>query len=134
MKFEKIYTVDKWIDWHETLSFSIDDFFATFSYYPNILEANDYTHSQFDFLTNEISDEREKVLKINDITNEIEDVSDNENIGLSAYTTDNASVEFAVDVNLNDREFRLIYDSEPDWGDDDVNVDSPIEEFEIVKQ
>ncbi len=130
MKITKKYLIDKWTDWNHTLSESIEDFYLNFSFYPNILEANNHTYSQFDFLINEIPNEKQNVYKQNDLTNNIEKPEDKEYIGISAFETMKASVDFAIDIKLEDKEFRLIYDSDPDWGDNDLIVDSPVEEFE----
>jgi len=133
MKFEKIYLIDKWTDWNHSLSKSIDSFYIDFSYYPNILEANNHTYSQFDFLINEMPNEKEKVNRLNELTNKIEKPNKNEYIGISTFETIKTSVDFAIDNNLKDKEFRLIYDSDPDWDEDNLIIDSPVEEFEKAK-
>jgi hypothetical protein len=43
----------------------------------------------------------------------IEQPDENHYIKISSFETSKASVEFAVDNNLKDKEFRLIYDSDP---------------------
>ena len=133
MKLEKTYVIDKWTDWNHKLSESIDNFYVIFSCYPNIIEANNHTYSQFDFLINEMHDEKLNVNRLNELTNKIERPNDNEYIGISTFVTMKASLDFAVDVKLYDKEFRLIYDSDPDWGDDDIIIDFPVEEFEKVE-
>jgi len=133
MKFEKLYLINKWTDWNHTLSDSIDNFYIEFLYYPNILEANNHTYSQFDFLINEIPNEKERVNRLNELTNKIEKPKENEYIGISTFKTIKASVDFAIDNNLKDKEFKLIYDSDPDWDEDDLIIDSPVEEFEKTK-
>lgn len=130
MIFEKIYLIDKWTDWSHTLSKSIDSFYIDFSYYPNILEANNHTYSQFDFLINEMPNEKEKVNRLNELTDKIEKPNENDYIMISTFETIKTSVDFAMDDNLKDKEFRLIYDSDPEWGEDDIIIDSPVEEFE----
>jgi predicted oxidoreductase (fatty acid repression mutant protein) len=130
MKFEKIYLIDKWTDWNLTISNSINNFYENFSYYPIILEANSHTNSQIDFLINEIPNEKEKDYKINELTNMLEQPYENQYIKISSFDTTKASVEFAEDNNLKDKQFRLIYDSDPDWDDDDLIIDSPIDELE----
>src|SRR5690554_4455046 len=130
MKIEKKYLINKWTDWNHTLSESIEDFYLNFSFHPNIIEANDHTYSQFDFLINEIPSEKQKVYKLNDLTNKPEKLKDNEYIGISAFETMKASIDFAIDIKLKDKEFRLIYDSDPDWENDDVINDLPVEESE----
>jgi hypothetical protein len=109
---------------------SIDNFYKNFSYYPIVLEANSHTYSQIDFLINEIPNEKEKVGKINESTNMIEQPDENQYIKISSFETSKASVEFAVDNNLKDKEFRLIYDSDPAWDEDDLIIDLPVDEFE----
>ena len=129
MKFEKTYLIDKWTDWNHMLSESIDNFHLFFSYYPNIIEANNHTYSQFDFLINEMPNEKQKVNRFNEMTNRIEKPNNNEYICISSFKSLKASVEFAIDHKLNDKEFRLVYDSEPDWGDDEIFVNTPVEKL-----
>jgi hypothetical protein len=133
MRFEKMYMIDKWTDWNCKIFESIDDFFECFSYYPNIIEANNHTYSQFDFLINEIPNEKQRVAKLNDLTNIIEKPNSKEYVKISGFETMKASLEFAVDVKLKNKEFRLVYDSEPDWGDSFEIIDTPIEKLKKVK-
>ena len=133
MKFEKTYLIDKWTDWNHKLSKSIDDFYLNFAFYPNILEANNHTYSQFDFLINEMPSEKENVNKLNELTNKTEKLNKNEYVIISSFKTSKASVDFAIDFNLNDKEFRLIYDSDPDWDNDETTIDSPVNELHKVK-
>src|SRR5690554_5758976 len=100
MKIEKKYLINKWTDWNHTLSESIEDFYLNFSFHPNIIEANDHTYSQFDFLINEIPSEKQKVYKLNDLTNKPEKLKDNEYIGISAFETMKASIDFAIDNQI----------------------------------
>lgn len=130
MKTEKKYLIDKWTDWSHTLSEAIENFYLNFSLYPNILEANNHTYTQFDFLINEIPSEKQKVYKLNDLTNKIQKPEDKEYIGISGFQTIKASVDFAINNKLTDKEFQLIYDSDPDWENDDVVNDLPDEEVE----
>ncbi len=60
----------------------------------------------------------------------IEQPDENHYIKISSFETSKASVEFAVDNNLKDKEFRLIYDSDPYWDEDDLIIDTPVDEFE----
>lgn len=54
MKFEKCYSLKNWTEWNSSFAETIDDFYKSYSFYPNILEANSYTYSQIDFLINVI--------------------------------------------------------------------------------
>jgi hypothetical protein len=132
MKFEKVYTIEKWTLWSSFLKQSFDDFYHLFSFYPNILEANNHTFSQIDFLTNVVPGEKEKLRRINNVTGEITVPEPNEKISLTAFQTEANDLDFAVDENLLDRELRLVYDSEPDWGDE-ASFNVPIEKNEFVK-
>lgn len=125
--------IEKWTDWKHLLSDSIDEFFNTYSYYPNILEANEHTYSQFDFLINAMPNERTKVKNEQNLNNEFDKSIEKEHIKISSFDNVKTSVDFAIDIKLKDKEIRLIYDSEPDWSDDDIIIDLPAEEIEKVK-
>jgi hypothetical protein len=113
MKLEKLYLIEKWVDWNRLISDAIHDFFSSFSYYPNILEANEHTFSQFDFLVNEMPDEKQNAQRMDD--GKTSKADENEYISLSSFENSCASVDFAVDNQLKDKEFRLVYDDEADW-------------------
>ena len=51
MKFQKVYSIkkDEWMKWSDTIAGAIKDFCSVYTFYPNILEANYHTFSQFDF-------------------------------------------------------------------------------------
>jgi hypothetical protein len=134
MKIEKLYTIKEkeWTAWNKNISDAIDNFFASFSYYPDILEANDYTYSQIDFLINEIPGEKQNLRKIDDFSNKEPIPLQDEYVKISGFDNIKASLEFATDNELKDKEFRLIYDSDPDWGDEETGIDVPVEELELV--
>ena len=121
MKLEKKYTIEKWTEWNVLFSDAIDDFKQAYSFAPNILEANRHTHSQIDFLTNVVPGEKDKLTRRDEQTNEVYKPGKNEEVKVSAYANHLTSIDFAVDENLLDKEFVLIYDSDPDWGDEAVN-------------
>jgi hypothetical protein len=86
------------------------------------LEANEHTFSQFDFLTNVMPGEKQRCTKIDDVKTSKNDK--NEDITLDSFTSLCASVDFATDNRLKDKEFRLVYDDEDDW-DEQEQTDSP---------
>ena len=133
MVFQNIYTISKWTDWSHNLANSINDFHNKFSFYPNILEANSYTHSQIDFLTNVDSEERKKVVRKNEELDMDVLPSEEDVINLSVFQVNKCSLDFAVNEELNDKELQLIYDSEPDWDDDATLMDPPIDVLENIK-
>ena len=132
MIFRNKYTISKWTDWGHDLSKSIDDFHDQYSYYPNILEANSYTYSQLDFLTNLDFEERRKVIRKNELSNLAELPSDDDIIELSTFKSNNCSLDFAINENLSDKEFLLIFDSEPDWDGESTKITSPVEVSQSV--
>lgn len=133
MKFQKVFNIDKWCDWHSSLSDFIDDFYAEFSFNPNILEANEHTFSQFDFLAAEVPGEQEKVSKKDDVTNRVEELSGNEKIVLEEYVYGDVTLVFAVDDALKNKELRLIYDSDPGWDDEKESTIDFVPERDKVK-
>ena len=131
MRFEKSYSLTRWTEWNLILSDSIEDFKCTYSLNPNILEANRYTYSQIDFLINIIQGEKQKLYRKDELLNQRLIPADTEEVGIIAYESDNANVDFAIDENLSDKEFLLIYDSDPDWGDDSITK-NPVEDEKLV--
>lgn len=132
MKFEKVYTLTQWIYWNLFLENSIDDFFQSFSFHPNTLEANKHTHSQIDFLTNVVPGEKDKLYRKDELTEAVLKPLPDEDVGVSGFNSSACSLDFAVDNNLNDREFRLVYDSDPEWDEETVDT-NPIETDEKNK-
>jgi len=133
MKIEKLYSIKigKWTEWSETLANAIKDFHITYSLYPNILQANDYTFSQFDFLVNINPAERQQVVVEDDLTGIMKLPNKKENIILSGFDFRNlADIDFAVDNQLTDKEFRLVYDDDPEWDETEKPIDCPENEFE----
>ena len=133
MKFEKIYLIKKgeWTKWSDTIANAIENFYSVYSYYPNILEANDHTFSQFDFLVNVKPDERQRVADLDDVTGIKRLPDETENILLKSFDFhDDADIDFAVDNQLTDRKFRLIYDDEPEWDKPEISEGCPENEIE----
>ena len=121
MKLERKYIIEKWTEWNVLLSNAIDNFKLTYSFVPNILEANHHTLSQIDFLTNIVPGVKDKLTRRYEQTNEVYKPGQNEEVKVSAYTNDETSVDFAINESLTDKEFVLIYDSDPDWGDEFID-------------
>ena len=135
MKVEKLYLIKegKWTKWSDILADAIDNFYTTHSLYPNILQANDYTFSQFDFLVNIMPDEKQKVVREDDVTGTMELPDKTEDIYLKSFDyCDLADIDFAVDNLLADKEFKLVYDDEPEWDEPEMPEDCPKNEKEIA--
>ena len=133
MKFEKVYSIKKgeWTRWSETLAEAIKDFQSVYTFYPNILQANDHTFSQFDFLANVVPNERQRVTITDDVTGTTKLADETEDIYLSGFDfCDEADIDFAVDNHLTDKEFRLVYDDEPEWDEPEIPENCPVNELE----
>lgn len=50
MRYSKEYDINQWSNWLDELANSVRDFYNTFNKLPNILEANEHTFSQFEFM------------------------------------------------------------------------------------
>ncbi len=127
MKQEKKYTITLWEEWNKTISDAIDDFFQSFLNYPIIIQANEHTFSQFDFLINIKPGERDRVTHIDEHTNKSMPIPEDEFIEITSFTCNNCNLDFSLLEELSDKEFLLVYDSEPDWedGNDDIMSDFP---------
>ena len=138
MKFEKTYSIKKgeWTKWSGSLVEAIEDFHNVYTFYPNILEANDYTFSQLDFLTNINPNERQHVAFIDDVTGAKRLANETEKITLGSFNYDryNVDIDFAIVNQLADKEFRLVYDDEPEWYEPETPEDCPENEIEKVSK
>jgi len=133
MKFEKLYSIKngEWTRWSNTIADAIRDFYTVYSFYPNILEANDHTFSQFDFLANVVPNERQCVTTTDDVTGTTKLADETDDIYLSSFDfCDEADIDFAVDHHLPDKKFRLVYDDEPEWDEQEMPENCPENEFE----
>ena len=131
MRHEKTYKFEKWNEWDHFLSSAIADFFQVYMLYPNIFMANDCTHSQIDFITtyNLEKNDNAHLIVNEEIGNYLETLTSEgtEEVCLSSYKKGNCELDFAVNPELLDKEFVLVYDDEPDWGDVD---ESPVPDIE----
>lgn len=134
MKYEKKYQLSSWNDWDHMVANSIDDFFQSFSLYPTILLANSFTYSQIDFITTINPEKKKNIHKIlendSDQNSNSMTFNEKENVGLASFRKGTCELDFAVDQELKDREFSLVYDDEPDWGDADDPI--PVMEDDIT--
>jgi len=132
MKIEKTYSIKEgaWTQWNKTIAEAIKDFCSVYTFYPNILVANDHTFSQFDFLVNVMPGERQCVSSKDDITGVLNFPSESTEISLGGFTSCDVDLDFAVDHQLADREFSLVYDDEPDWNEPEIPEDCPKDELE----
>jgi hypothetical protein len=119
MSLRQKYTLVKWTEWNKTISRSMDAFFAQYLFYPNVLLANSHTFSQIDFLINEIPNEKENICRKDELSGVEEPPKPTEFVKLSFFSNERAEVRFAVEEKLKDKEFILVYDPDPDFGDDD---------------
>jgi hypothetical protein len=132
MKFEKKYKFETWNDWNDIISNSSQDFFNHFGCYPGILEANCHTFSQIDFICNINKEHGENVYEVDEKTGEKEYLLlSGKEVSVNIFKCDNYEIAFAFDEKLEDKEFILTYDDEPDDDDDIPVVDLPVEMAEV---
>jgi hypothetical protein len=90
-------------------------------------------YSQIDFLINNIPNEKDHIKGEDNLLSKVKSPEVDEFVSINSFQYKENSLDFAVDNNLDDKAFRLIYDSDPDWNDEDIIDNSPITEFEKVK-
>jgi hypothetical protein len=133
MKHIKSFEILRWNDWDHIIARSIDDFFLTFSIYPNILLANKYTYSQIDFITTINPEKKKNAHRIVDdkIGEYLESLTTdkNEGVGLTSFQKNLCELDFAIEKELKDKEFTLVFDDNPEWGDDNDNL--PVTQLDI---
>ncbi len=115
LKHQQAYRIDEWTDWKNQIDQSVKVFRATHGVYPNILQCNEHTASQFDHLVNMVAGEREKVSHSKTGVQP----KDCEDISLDAFMGGGYLISFALDEELPDQIFRLVYDDDPEWENDD---------------
>jgi hypothetical protein len=125
MKIEKKYEINKWSEWDSEIFEFANDFFATHLYYPNVLIANEYTFSQFDFIANINRQKFKNIYKVDLIGNRKQEINENKSFKLTGYIAENIDIEFSLDNNTKDKQILLIFDDEPDWESSDDSY-SPI--------
>ncbi len=111
---QQAYRIDEWTDWKNQIDQSVKVFHSTHSVYPNIFQCNEHTASQFDHLVNMVAGEREQVSHAKTGV----PPKDGEDISLDAFVGAEYLITFALDEELPDQVFRLVYDNDPEWEND----------------
>ncbi|GHT11408.1 hypothetical protein AGMMS4956_04390 [Bacteroidia bacterium] len=120
MKKEKMYTFQKWERWSHAIASAMEDFWNTFHLQPGILEASEHTLSQFDYLTNINPQDRKNAHRDKGYTPpRLTGRALEEEIKLYGYSKTGIDLDFAVDEQLADMMFRLVYDDDAEWEEDD---------------
>jgi hypothetical protein len=140
MEFSKKYEFINWNDWDHCVADSIRDFHQVYNLYPNILLANRHTHSQIDFITSINEEKMNNLLLVVDenIGNYLDSlISENDEFGMiTSFLDDNCELIFAIAIEpeLTDKEFFLLFDDDPEGdGDDDGILPAPQAEHEDKK-
>jgi hypothetical protein len=124
MNFKKEFIILRWTDWKETIDSAIADFYEEFAITPNVLFANEYTFSQFNFLVNNVPGEKKNIVVYDEEQKKEVTAENLDFVGVSSFKYDDFSVIFIVDENLDDRKFILDYDDDLNWEDDDDDDDN----------
>ncbi len=107
--FKKKFKFNDFLHWDKEVYEAAEDFKDDFSIYPTILAATPQTLSRIDMVANFGS--RDRIKKTENTVLEKTEFAQ-----LGGFSSDNFELDFAADPELEDREFLLIFDSDPDWG------------------
>ncbi len=103
MKHSKDYEINKWSNWFKELVNAAQDFYNTFNALPNIIEANEHTFSQFEFIT-EISPVGQEIKNVK--TELLGNKTKNPRIRELEFK-DQCTLTFIVKDNFPDKKYRL---------------------------
>lgn len=107
--FSRKFKFNDFLHWDREVYGAAEEFREEFSVYPVILAAAPQTLSRIDMIVNFGSRDRIK-------NTENSSLEKGEFAQLGGFSSDNFELDFAADPELEDREFLLIFDSDPDWG------------------
>ena len=127
MFFKKEYFIIEWTKWDSTVFGAIKNFYDTFTFKPNIMQANEHTFSQFDFLANVRPGDKQHI-----INEKGEKASEDEEVSIGGFGCKLTDIDFAIDNQLQDKTFCLIYDDDVEWVNSEM-PDAPEEKIEEVK-
>lgn len=109
---KKTYTFQDYNQWDTELFEAGLDFKDHFGIYPHILISNPYTMRRIDMVSN-FGKKKENIRK----GDEMEEIPESgEYAQLSEFVCDFFRVIFALDSEMEDDQFTLVFDSDPDWG------------------
>lgn len=109
----KIYKIDEWYGFYDKIDEAIDDFFEENNRLPNYITFSDHTYSQICFL-----------FTCSPLRRYIVDDIGEEEITLEKFEYDDCELKCLIGVDMNDKEFELLYDNETDYDDDDDDDDN----------
>ena len=76
--------------------------------------------------------ERQCVVLEDDVTGTMKLPNQTEMISLNGFDCSDADIDFAIDNQLADKQFRLVYDDEPEWDEPEIPEDCPENELDEV--
>lgn len=127
--FRKVFTFQNYQYWDDELNDAALKFREEFTIFPNILIMNKETTKRIDLIANNLHREkmqREDEAEITDLESTLEmDSGQNEFGNLTSFVASNFSLEFAIDESLPNKKFILVFDSDPIWGGEDEQEESP---------
>jgi hypothetical protein len=103
MNYLKDYEINEWSNWLKELALSVGDFYTTFDKLPNILEANEHTFSQFEFMT-EISPIGQEIKNVD--SNKLGNETKKPRIRELTFK-DQCTLAFYVNDSFTDKKYRL---------------------------
>ena len=107
MAYKRQYIFGKASNWDSEISDAVDDFKHVLEMNPNILMANSHTFSRLDVLANTRSENI-----VHKSTGER--AKEGKFVGISAFVYSDGELEFCIGDHINDNEYLLIYDDNPE--------------------
>src|SRR2546427_156578 len=103
MEFKKKYLLTKWNEWDQIIFDAAESFLSEFGYSPNILEANEYTFSQFDFIADINPETGKNGYWKDDITGEKKFLfGTGEELEVEVFKSGKYEINFCLDLKLKD--------------------------------
>lgn len=127
MSLEKSYKITKWTAWSDLIGEAIDDFRAEFGLSPNILVATAHTFSQIEYVVNIIPGSHKNVIYFTEDKEEVP-ATEEDRLELTHYKYGDCLVQFAYmpEGDIQDKQFILMYEEDPDWGQESDEPDTPV--------
>jgi len=123
MYLTKKYKLKKWCSFNDDIFFSAKDFFNKKGFLPNLVAFNKHTYEQICFVISISPDDR-KFIVDDDGKPEIEIIE---------FANIDCSLRCCYIEKLKDKEFKIIYDDDADFDDDEETpIDNPVLKKEII--
>lgn len=110
-----LYDINSPISWDDQVYEALKLFYAAYQQQATILMANSLTLEQFDIFINLLPDQEKPYVAMQETKNEVPQTSEEDGGRTIWFSSLIRRLDFAVDDDMQDRAFRLIYDEEVEW-------------------